>query len=134
MENIKLHKSGWPYFWNIQKQAFRGAGKDTRCKYFFQIPRKRIMYNSPTFKRLLSTCEWLPLTVLIIRYCFSIVTEPGNPVGCSFEKIRSQKASYIKKKIRLINKLFYRKQYRKVWNDRKFLFWFSKDQDWVEIK
>ena len=39
------------------------------------------------------------------RYCFSIITDLLNPIGCSFEKIHSQKTSLIKKKIWILNNI-----------------------------
>ena len=60
---------------------------------------------------------------------------PLNPIGCSFEKIRSQKNISYKEKD-LINKVKYftENDNHEVWSDRKVLFWFAKDQYWLEIK
>ena len=62
---------------------------------------------------------------------------PLNPIGCSFEKINSQKnISYKDNKEDLINKVkcFTENNNHKVWSATKFVFWFAKDQHWVEIK
>ena len=69
------------------------------------------------------------------RYSFSIITNPLNPIGCSFEKIRSQKDISYKGKD-LINKVkcFTENDNHEVWSDKKRLFWFAKDQHWMEIK
>ena len=71
----------------------------------------------------------------MIRCCFSIIMDPLNPIGRSFEKICSQKEISYKGKD-LINKVkcFTENDNHKVWSDRKLLFWFAKDQRWMEIK
>ena len=48
----------------------------------------------------------------------------------------SYKEPLIKKEIWLDNKVkcFTGNNNRKVWSDKKFLFWFAKDQHWMEIK
>ena len=59
---------------------------------------------------------------------------PPESNRMSFCKTRFTKnTSLVKKKIRLVNKMFYRKQYRKVGSDKKLSSGFSKDQLWVEI-
>ena len=70
-----------------------------------------------------------------IRYCFAIITDPQNLIGCSFDKIRSQKHISYKKKD-LINKVkcFTENDNHEVWSDRKLLFWFADDQHWMEMK
>ena len=102
----------WPCLWNIQKQPFRGSQKDTTPRYFFKFQENvfcKVRHHLKGLKRL-----WMATSVNSdnkIRYCFSITTDPLNPIGCSFEKMRSQKASLIKKKIWLIErKMFYRKR------------------------
>ena len=39
------------------------------------------------------------------KICFSKITDPLNPIGCSFENIRSQNTSFIKKTIWLSEKV-----------------------------
>ena len=52
-----------------------------------------------------------------------------NSIGCSFEKyVHRKNISYNKVKCFTENKN------HEVWNDRELLFWFAKDQFWVEIK
>ena len=72
------------------------------------------------------------------KICFSIITDSLNPIGCSFEIIRSQKnISYKDKDLTLLSnkvKCFRENDNREVWSDRKLLFWFAKDQHCVKIK
>ena len=37
------------------------------------------------------------------KICFSIITDPLNPIGCSFEIIHSQKTSYKEKDLTLLS-------------------------------
>ena len=70
---------------------------------FCEISKNTLSYRThpvaaSVFKRFLSTCEWLLLAVLTIRYCFSMIRTPLIPIGCSFKKIRSQKNISCKEK------------------------------------
>ena len=83
------------------------------------------------YKAILSTCERPLLAIQMIRYCFSIKTDPLNPIGYYFEKIRSQKASPINKKIWLSNKVkcFTENDNCEVWVEIKQLTKFSRLED-----
>ena len=59
--------------------------------------------------------------------------EPPESNLCSFEKIYSQNNISYKEKT-VISKVKCLKKYNEVWINIKLLFWFGKDQMWVEIK
>ena len=92
-----------------------------------------ISWSSLPLKRFWSPSNCLTLKILTIRYCFSIITNPLNRTGCSFEKIYSQNnISY--KENDMISKIKCLKKSDEVWSDIKHLFWFRKNPRWVEIK
>ena len=93
MGNKKIRKNGWPFFWNIQKQPSRGAQKNSKPKYFYKFQEnvsRQVRHHLKGF--------WEPGN-LTIRYCFSMMIAPLNPIGCSFEKRQSEKTSLIERKI-----------------------------------
>ena len=134
MENIRLPEGGWPYFWNIQKQPFRGARKDTSHKYFFSNSKKMYLVEFVTIYKVLEQL-WMAAPhdsddkILLFNN-----KGPPESNRMSFCKTRFTKnTSLVKKKIRLVSKMFYRKRYREVWSDKKLSFGFAKDQLWAEI-
>ena len=134
MENIRLPEGGWPNFWNIQKQPFRGARKDTNPKYFFSNSKKMYLVEFVTIYKVLEQL-WMATShdsddkILLFNN-----KGPPESNRMSFCKTRFTKNTFlVKKKIRLVSKMFYRKRYREVWSDKKLSFGFAKDRLWAEI-
>ena len=98
MENIKLHKSD-----DLVSGIFKSRTSEVLEKILvlniFQIPRKCSRKVLHYLKGCGAPVNGYFLVILTIRYCLSIIAAPLNPIGCSFEKIRLQKISIIKKKI-----------------------------------
>ena len=80
-------------FLDYSEAAFRGAQKNTSPKYFFLNSKKMYLVKFATISKFFSTCDLPLLAIQMIRYYFSIITDPLNPIGCFFEKIPSQKRS-----------------------------------------
>ena len=73
-----------------------------------------------------STSEWLLLKILTIWYCQS---------NASLKKYAHKKSTFYKEKdVTDKVKCFEENDKRKVLGLLKLLFWFAKDQKWVEIK
>ena len=120
----------WPCLWNVQKQLCRGTQKYTNPKNFFKLQENVSRKVRHQFEH-----QWMSSFGGSDDKIFTIITNPLNLITCSFEKIRSQKdISYKGKDLIKKVRCFTENGNHKVWNDRKLLFWFAKDQHWMEIK
>ena len=97
MENIKIHKSD-----DFVSGIFRSSPSEVLKKIlvlnFFKNPRKYILESSPPFKKVFEYLRMATSGGSDDKICFSIITGPLNPIGFSFEEIRSQKNISYKEK------------------------------------
>ena len=98
MKNIKLHKSDDLVSGIFKSSPSKVLKNILVLNIFFKFQENVSRKVSPPFKRFLSTCEWLLLAIQMMRYCFIIITNPLNPVGCYFEKISSHENISYKEK------------------------------------
>ena len=73
----KIHQSN-DLVYGIFKNSPPDVLKKILVLNIFSNSKKNYLIKCATIKILLSTCEWLLLAILTIRYCFSIITDPQN--------------------------------------------------------
>ena len=105
MENIRLHKSN-----DLVRGIFKGSPSEVVKK----ILVLNIFSNSTKMYLIKFATIWNVLKHLWMtspggsddKILFSIITDPLNPIGCSFEKMRSLKSiSYKEKELIICNEV-----------------------------
>ena len=98
MEKIKLDKSDDLVF-GIFGSSPSEVLKKILVVNIFSNSKKMYLVKFATIEKVLDHLWMATFGDSHDKICFSIITDHLNPIGCSFEKIRSQKTSLTKKKI-----------------------------------